>query len=450
MEEQKHNKVNQWLEGLQRESWQLELIVSAFTIFLLLQLAKVLPDVFPEFNLHTNFSYQAHTTIINFLAAGFFTTFALLINLILHIFFRGFWIAAIGLRSVQRETDFEKLNYSPYFTDKLKRLVPSLEQLIIRLDNLASVVFAFAYLLLFMFMSFALWALFYNTLALIIEALLELLNGGTLAIILWWMYGILMTLIFLVSVVYFLDTLSLGFFKKYQKISKIYYPVYRFLGWITLAGIYRSIYHSLVSRFPKNIVRLLLFLFLFVIALSPFHRITFYKYFPDHTSNAKMIWYSAYDNLRGENKKIGEASITSDIVNTEYLPLFIRYNVKDNEVLDSLCTDYTPTKSSIFVTGIKRGLNDPYYAEEDADKLLDCLSQLYNVYVNDSLCIDLDVYFYSYPDHKTRGLRTMIYTGNLPVGKNTIRITKQQLNKKKKMYESDLAKIPFWLESRQE
>jgi len=448
MEKQERNKVIEWLEKLQQESWQLELIVSGFTTFLLLQLINVLPGVFPEFNMHTDFSPYIHSILLIFLAAAMYASMALVVNLILHIFLRGFWIAAIGLRSVQQETDFEKLNYSPYFTDKLKRLVPSLDKLITRLDNLASVVFAFAFLLVFMFLSFALWVLVVDTISFGIEEVLARVDNTLLNRVLRVIYGIFATVVLISSIIYLLDTLSLGFFKKYQKISKIYYPIYRLIGWITLAGIYRSIYYSLVNRFPKNTVRLLLFLFLFLIVLFPFQRVTFYKYFPDYISDAKWMSHRKYDNLREEKASINGASITSDVVSREYLPLFIRYSVKHNEVLDSLCTDYKPTKNSIFVSGIQKGgFRDPFYAEEDADKLLNCLSQLYNVYVNDSLYSDLDFYFYTHPNDGEKGLRTMIYTGDLSKGKNVIRIKRQSLNKEKGLYEKPYTEIPFWLES---
>jgi len=449
MERQEHNKITEWLEGLQRESWQLELIVSGFTIFLLLQLVNVMPDLFPSFNKHTNFSTDIRVAIITFLVAIMYAAFTLLGSLLLHIFLRGFWIAVIGLRSVQQETDFDTFNYSPHFTNKLKQLVPSLDKLIIRIDNLASVVFAFAFLLAFMFLSLAWWVLILNTIGLFIQMFIDYLDNGFLKEALSWFFNFLWVFLFVSSIIYLIDTLTLGFFKKYQKIAKIYYPFYRLWGWVTLAGIYRSIYYSLANRFSKSTVGLLLFIFLFLIGLYPFHRITFYKYFPDYTSNAKMMSYSCYDNLRGDDGGIWTASIASDVVNAEYLPLFIRYSVKHNEVLDSLCTDYTPTKSSIFVSGIHKGFRDPYYAEEDADKLLTCLSRLYSVYVDDSLYTDLEFFFYSYPNHKTHGLRTMIYTGNLPEGKNTIRIARKKLNDNKKIDEEDWTEIPFWLESRE-
>ena len=447
MKNEKDTKLENWLESLQRESWQLELLISGFTIFLLVQFADSIPDLFPAFHMHTNFSPLVQTVLVNFLAVTLFATNALIVNLVLHVFLRGFWIGAIGLRSVQQETDFDSLNYSTFFRDKLKSKVGSLDQLIIRLDVIASVVFAFAFLIVFMFISFFLWVLFVNMTAVLLEIIRDYFEGGFLSTLFSGIRIIFLTVMTISGFIYLIDTLSLGFFKKYKWLSKIYYPIYVFFGWITLSGIYRSIYYSLISRFSKRRIRLLLITFLFILIMYPFNRITFYKYFPDPNSDAKELASNCYDNLREKNARIWSASIPSDIVTGDYLPLFIRYNVDNNETIDSLCTSYTPTKESIWVSGFQRtGIKDPFYKEEDAEQLLACLSQLYSVSVNDSLWTDLDYYFYHHPNMNERGLRVMIDTQQLTKGKNIIDVGYKKLDNKKIMTERRLTRIPFWLE----
>lgn len=449
MKEKNDHKIANWLENLQQESWQLELLVSGFTIFLLVQFIGVLPDLFPAFHMHTNFSPIVQTVIINFLAVVLFATSALIVNLILHIFLRGFWIAAIGLRSVQQTIDFKKLNYSAYFTNKLEQKVSSLDKLIIRLDTFASVVFAFAFLIVFMFISFAIWVLFFNTIGFTVTTGIDYfdLDTGWTWTIVKSIRSIIYTIILSTGIIYLVDTLSLGFFKKYDWLSKLYYPIYRFLGWITFASIYRSIYYSLISRFSKRNIRGLLIAFIFLLVMFPLNRVTFYKYFPDQGSDAKQMASNNYDELREEGARIWSASIPSEIIDSDYVPLFIRYDVDNNETIDTLCTDYTPTKSSYWVTGIDRGgIHDPYAKEEDPDKLLACLSQLYTVTINDSILTDLDFYYYAHPNLEEKGLRTMLYTKPLPKGKNIIKIKYQDLDKEKQLIEKTLTTIPFWLE----
>ena len=447
MNENNTSSVQKWLDNLQRESWQLELLVSGFTIFLLIQVVAVLPDMFPSFNMHSDFSPYVQTIIMTFMGGAVFSSNTLLVVLILHILLRGFWIATIGLRSVQKETDFEQLNYSNFFTNKLKTHVQSLDRLIISVDNICSVLFAFAFLIVFMFFSLALWVLFVNGISVLLNIGIQNLGDSLFASILNVFRTVFFTVTIITSLIYLIDTFSLGFFKKYELISKVYYPIYRFLGWITFSFIYRSIYYSLVSRFPKNNIRILLIVFLFLIVMYPFNRITFYKYFPDHVSKSKSIVSNRYDNLRKDHEKIWSLTIPNEVIREKYFPLFIRYNVKTNEVLDSLCTDYQPTKQNIWVSGLqKTGLNDPYYPEDDPDKLLDCLSNLYTVYINDSLYTELDYHFYTYGHGKEKGVRTMINTSELPEGKNTILVNRKKLDKDKNFEVVEIAKLPFWLE----
>lgn len=442
------NKISNWLENLQRESWQMELLISGFTIFLLLQASAFFYPLIDDLNLHTDFSNDVRGIIVIFIFVIQIAIYILIINLVLHISLRGFWIAAIGLRSVQQETDFENLNYSTFFTQKLKEKVRPLDELIQRLDTICSVVFAFAFLVVFMLLSFVIWITFVIGIQMIVGYLETfLVEDGILYKILNFFWAVFIIFTLITGLIYFLDTLTLGFFKRYKWISKIYYPIYKFQGWITFSSIYRGIYYNLISRFPKNNIRLFLSTFILLGVLLPFQRITFYKYFPDHNSDAKEIGKNNYDDTRNEDDKIWGASIPSEIISNKYLPLFIRYNVKHNEVLDSLCTDYAPTKQSIFISGLRRdGFRDPYYPEDDPDKLLECLSSLYLVNINDSLYSDIEYYFYRHPNQEELGLRTMIPTHDLPRGKNVIHLQRKAIDKDKKFSEKTITKIPFWLE----
>jgi len=446
------NKIADWLEDLQRESWQLELIISGFSIFLLFQAGELVSPLFYELNTHTNFSGNMHGILINALGALFFAIYTLIACLILHIILRGFWIAAIGLRSVQRETDFDKLNYGSFFTNKLKKSVLSLDQLIQRLDTISSVVFAFAFLVVFMFISFGLWVFFVNSIGMFFNLLDDYVsNPASQKILEFLVEKFLIPILIISSLIYLLDTLSLGFFKKYNWLSKLYYPFYKFWGWITMAGIYRSIYYNLVSRFPKNNIRFLLIISIFLLSMYPSNRITFYKYYPDRSAeHIKVMTNRFYDDIREADRDIYKASIPSEVIKEAYFPLFIKYSVKHNEVIDSLCTNYTATKTSIWVTGIKfnKGIriNDPYDKEEEVEKLLNCLSSLYEVSINDSTYTNIDYYFYRHPNDGELGIKTMIDARNLPKGKNTITIKRHFLTEDKEIDLQNYVTIPFWLE----
>ncbi len=62
----------------------------------------------------------------------------------------------------------------------------------------------------------------------------------------------------LLGFIYFIDFLTLGFFKRNRFTARVYYPLYRLMGWATLSSLYRPLYHNLVdNRFGRRFARLL-------------------------------------------------------------------------------------------------------------------------------------------------------------------------------------------------
>lgn len=139
-------QIEDWLSKLERESWQLELLVSAFTIFLLIGALSAYDDFLIDIKYQYNPNAGVLVIVYIFLILLKNSLLALIICLVVHLTLRGFWIGAIGLRSVQTSIDFSKLNYSDFFTEKLRKKVISLDQLVIKLDVVSSVIFAFSFL----------------------------------------------------------------------------------------------------------------------------------------------------------------------------------------------------------------------------------------------------------------------------------------------------------------
>ena len=102
MKKETEEQINEWLKKLERESWQLELLVSAFTIFLLISAQKSFDTYITA--LEYEF-YGAIGFVTFFLWLILVSIYALTFFLVLHLLLRGFWIGAIGLRSVQSTID---------------------------------------------------------------------------------------------------------------------------------------------------------------------------------------------------------------------------------------------------------------------------------------------------------------------------------------------------------
>ena len=95
--------IKKLFDRLQEESWQLELLVSGFTIFGLFYALKPVGDALAiaeyEQDILRNFYYILYAAI-----------FILILNLIIHVVLRSLWIGALGLRYVSGEVDFKKLS----------------------------------------------------------------------------------------------------------------------------------------------------------------------------------------------------------------------------------------------------------------------------------------------------------------------------------------------------
>ena len=446
VEEPPGNQITDWLEKLQQESWNLELLISGFSIFLLIQAQGAINDFDELVSANYHFENSFYILVYGLLKTLKLGSSILTINLLVHILVRGFWIGAIGLRSVQKKLDFDQLKYSPLFTKRLSKKVLSLDVLLTRLDTLSSVIFAFTFLVIFMFFSLFIGLAFFGGLSFILRTM----DGWTgAAAVLSVISGILMVLLLLSALIYLLDTLSLGFFKKYKWLSKLYYPIYIFWSFITFSFIYRGIYYSLINRFSKTKIRLFFVPYLLSIFFIPLHKIDHYVFFPDNNTKFE-INSNYYDNMRKEGKWIGRVSIPSQLVNNKLLPLFIRYDVRFNEDVQKGCPDFKPTKEAGLISGItfdnsNISLSTPSVIEEEPDKLIQCLADHFLLYFNDSIPLTPGFYYFEHPNKGEKGLYTMLHLDSLSSGENVLLINRKSFENDT-IKEVEYARVPFWIE----
>lgn len=425
----KENQVAQWLKKLERESWQLELLVSAFTIFLLIQANIAYQDFFRGLRYAYNLNGDILAFVFFFFGLLGVSIKALTLFLVFHLMLRGFWIGAIGLRSVQPTIDFSALNYSQRFTDRLKKKVRSLDDLVILLDQVCSVIFSFSFLVISMLIAFGLYLLFLGVIV-FTTRWVNNLAGETVSVL----FGLLVVPLTLITgLIYLIDYFSLGFFKKFKWFSKYYMPFYRFYGFITFSGISRSIYYYLITKFSKKRIR---WMYLFVMAIWIFSFTMEFdqKQFYSDESESYFIESDYYDDERQENQYVGILSIPSKVIQGAYMPLFIRYDPVDNSALRAICTDFDPPKKEGWNTTLRftmRGGNVNLGADESSEdteaKMLSCINDIYRITINDSTYEDLEMHFYEHPAKKQEGMLSMLNTRDFNHGLNKLKFEKQQL-----------------------
>lgn len=439
-------QIDEWLKKLERESWQLELLVSAFTIFLLIGASTEYQSFVTDLRYNFDFS-GGLSVIVIFLALVGQSIKALTIFLVAHLLLRGFWIGTIGLRSVQTDIDFEVLKYSRLFTDKLKKKVVTLDRLVTRLDEICSVIFSFAFLVIFMLLALGLWLILLAGFGFLVSVLNDLLPGGQLFI---GIFALIMALVLLLSgLVYLLDFLTLGFFKKFKWFSKVYYPFYWLYSYVTLAFLSRSIYYYMISKFSKRKIRWVFGISTVFFVMTILFDYDHFPYYPKREATL-FIDLNNYDDRRPEKDRIETASIASEYVNRPYLQVFVRYDPEDYELMVEECPDYTPPTTKGFNSALTVRTDDGNFVINGRDfsdtnigDMLACQTSLLQFEVSDSVYSNYQAYFYNHPHHMQRGLLVTIDGQHFRQGANTLQVRKKALNDSTDVYE-DIAWIPFW------
>lgn len=232
----------QWLEKLQQESWQLELIISGFALFGIYSSKPMLIDL-QEFaqNSQSNTFFNGLHFILEVGWRIFF------INLLVHVVLRSLWIGAIGLRYVSGEIEFDDLNYSETFTDFLQKKVGDYDDFIENLEKICSVIFAYTFLLFLLFVSLMFFFLGLTFPFLVVDWLELDVDNDTLGglITMCWMLPF-----FLFGLLVFVDFITTGVIKriKDKTVSSFYMPIYRFYSFVTLSFLYRPLLYNFIDE----------------------------------------------------------------------------------------------------------------------------------------------------------------------------------------------------------
>ncbi len=442
MEENHKSKLSKWLELLQQESWQLELIISGFAIFLVASLYDPLIDLGVSIEVAgTGLESTGIPHIFFAILSG--AWFFLLVNLICHVVLRGFWIAAIGLRYISGEIDFDELRLSPKFDAWLRKKTIPYDEYIERLEKYCSVVFAFTFLIIFMFialgMFFMVQILGISLFRDVIEARIDVVGElpKLIFILVYNFFGLL----------YFLDFVSLGKLKRVKWFSKIYFPIYRFFSLITLSFLYRPLYYNLIdNKFGRRLGYFLVPYVLIVLIGLSFRPQTHFWFPMEKDDHGQTMQHEYYDDLRPERAIVSKASIPSKYLDNDFLELFIPYRSRrHDERLTDFCPDFEPfRKSGYYASSIKISSTD--FRESAADTALQCFKQLHEIYINDSLYLDLKYHFYTHPDKKEKGVLTIIDVAHLNRGQHDLKIDLRTLETEfeDSVRTRELVTFPFW------
>jgi hypothetical protein len=321
----KTNAFKKLLDRLQEDSWQLELLISAFAIF---GLFYALPPIQHKIQLA---QLDNNTFYIIFLVITYFSLQILIFNLLLHVLLRGLWIGSLGLRYVFGEIDFDKLNYSELFTTYLKRNVGSFDTYINKLENVCSIIFAITFLLIFYIFSFFIISSIMIGFNVIVDDWLVII------------VRILFVSFSIGAILTFFDFITQGLLKKNQRVAKVYFPFYRIFSFLTLSFLYRPIVYNLLdSQYGRRISFGLIpfYAIIYIVFHLNYQKSNFITPISTKFSNSIIANGSNYEDIiaKSDDIFIGEFAIQSKVITDPYVKLVVPLS----DVIEDALIEFNP------------------------------------------------------------------------------------------------------------
>jgi len=430
----------EWLQKLRFNSWELEILLVGFVLVVLFRVPQKIQEL-STYKIFYN-STLSHTPdfIINHMITPIFSVgiyimvHVIIISLILYLILRGFWIAIIGLTSAfPNGINLISLNFYKKYEERL--LATNFEKISMSLDKICSSIFAFAFLvisLIIMFFMIILYFLILFTFGLsIVEENLILL------------FVIIIPYIFF-SLTYIFDIVTLSFLKKikWKYFAIPYYKFYIIYNFITLGFIFEKLYFYFISNLSKKSIFSIIILIILLSQIANLSTSQEYYLFSDKISHKKSMSYHFYEDKINYNNKINSIldsdfaipRIQSFVINDGIIELFIPYESLIDNVIKSHCNinydkldsssqekNIGATKTTAFLKLGPDSNNNSY----PLDKVLDCVNDFYQVYIDNTNKIRSNFLFYIHPILNQKGYYTILNISGIAKGDHYLKI---QLN----------------------
>ncbi|ADR21317.1 hypothetical protein MATR_10540 [Marivirga tractuosa] len=390
-----------WLKRVQEGSWEPEILISGIVLFGLFKIYPLIEEFnyFLEMNSASIFSdgtvNEALTAILKF------ANIILLIGFLSHILFRSVWAAFVGLSYIYKSgVKYEDLNYPDKYLRTIRKS-GDYQQQIIKLEKICSVIFAISFLV---FMWVAGLAVFVAIIAGAISIFQSVFPGN-------YDYTIFNNVLTIFLILVFTDFVSLGGLRKIPFINKVYYPIHRLAGWLTLAFLYRNIYYGVISNHKKWKVSLILFLFgLFTVVSVLFLRSDGFIFgrtiaLAPYGANEYRLDESKYRSKVTDGFYSKRMHISDYVIDEEYLELFIVHTPEFEQERIMVACDYDNAKE-------KEGVS--------YDSLrMACLENFYGVALDGKLLQDDFIYQRNSLTGQD-GLLTIVDVSKLNTGKHRL------------------------------
>lgn len=427
-EEHNNNALKKLLNRLQEESWQLELLVSGFTIFGLFNARGPVGDAFQEAILDGSMLKDLYQTV-------YAAILILIFNLIIHVILRSLWIGALGLRSVSGELEIDRLKYAHVFTEYLKRKIGSFDSYIEKLEKLCSIIFAISFLLIF-YVAAAFIVLH------VINIIASFISNDSSLLLTVPLY-VLKVLFIVGAVLTFIDYLSQGLLKKNRWVAKVYFPFYRVFTFLTLSFLYRSLYYNLIdNKFGRQISAVLLPFYLLVLILANSYKEPSAYIALSSVGSSNIIANSRnYEDQLDKVFNISTLAIQSKVICDPYIKIKVPITKMLEERILEFNKSLKPFRDNNGYSSLLQfGSSFPTFNVDSLhQEYLSSFNRMYSIKID---TIEYDSEFIIAKEDGRLSFQTYIGTGKLADGKHVLNYLRYKHAQTDSMY--TVKKIPFW------
>ncbi|MFH6605171.1 hypothetical protein ACEZ3G_16925 [Maribacter algicola] len=428
----KDDKFKKWLDILQQESWQLELIISGFAIYGLFMII----DPIEAANLEAQNDQNIYKT---FLAQGLKVSWYILtINLIAHVILRGLWIGAIGLRYVSGDIEYNALKYSPKFKKHLLKRVGSFDNYVATLEKYCSIIFAVTFLLVFYLLGLLAISFVFTLFGLWLD------HDNTPDWVRYWVIIPLIVLMGIGCILTFIDFVTQGWLKKKKWTTIFYYPTYSVFKYLTFSFLYRPmVYNFLDTKFGRRLSLLIVPLYLGITVLANTGFSTSNYLNKEMNSNSYTANPDNFDDLIKKNASFADrASIPSKVIRSTFLNVFVVYGRSVEDDVFYFNKELRPEEDhrGIYST-FSSGTVDWSKRSDLLDDYLATIKDMYTIRV-DSTAFKPD-FVLTQNSRKQLGFETFLDMTNIARGKHVLKVQRKD-HRRDSVYLRTIITIPFW------
>jgi len=408
--EQPKNPVPQWLQNLQDNSWEIELLISGGAVFTLLQF----PDLFLNFMRTVKITSDLPGTALS-LIMGMACIKILTNGFILHLLLRAFWLAMVCINYIYPQgIDGRKMQRAYPF--RSRHVEGDLREQIMHVDRLSGLV-------IFMTIISSIIVIgFLAALILILFSIERLEQSGGIA-------GAISEAISYSLLVYFVDLLSMGFIRRIPVLAWVLFPFFYLFDILT----FRSFYARPLAMFSSNVQRPAFvagaMAFILITGVTTYIPLARGMHWPrlfdarqyrDQLTSSNIALVQRYYADQCDPNRRGVVSIPSHLIENNYLQVNLLYD----RWMDGLLDNSHPQKDKRF------------------------LSDLIEIKLDDSLCQNIAWMEVKAEEDSQIGLVAILDISQLPNGAHKVKIQSKELpNAKYMKVRSELlykVSIPFW------